>query len=246
MAAQPDDAPAEKLGLALALLVTWLVGYFATAARIDPARAITLRTTLDDVIPFVPQSIYVYGAIYTAMLLPLFTVRCRELFRRVVGGYAFVIGVSLVAFNTMPVTSLGLRPDATALSALGPGRFDIWGVKLCYALDPPLNLFPSLHLGSVTLVALAAGTARRAYGIGGLVVASAVAISICTVKQHWVVDGVAGLVLGVAAWALFVRPYATPRAPGVAYGASGPACYALLHAAAMAGLYGLFRAGVTP
>jgi len=246
MAAPPEDAPAEKLGLALALLVFWLAGYFATAARVDVADAITLRTPLDDAIPFLPVTMYAYAAVYTAMLLPAFTVRCRDLFRRVVIAYAFVIGVSLAFFNAMPVTSLGLRPDAATLAAFDPARFDVWGVRLCYALDPPLNLFPSMHLASVTLVALAAGTARRAYGRVGLVGVAAVAVSICTVKQHWLVDGVAGLALGTAAWALFVRPYPTPRAPGVAYGAAGPASFALLHAGAIAALHGLFRAGYEP
>jgi membrane-associated phospholipid phosphatase len=246
MVAPPEDAPAEKLGLTLALVAFWLAGYFGSAGNIDPAAAKTLRTPLDDAIPFLPATIYVYAAVYTAMLLPAFTVRCRHLFRRVAVAYAFVIGVATVFFHSMPVTSLGLRPDAATLAALDPGRFDVWGVRLCYALDPPVNLFPSMHLASVTLVALAAGTARRSYGVAALALTLAVAVSISTVKQHWVVDGVAGLALGLAAWALFVRGYATPRAPGVAYGLGGPASYALLHGGAVLALYALFRAGVGP
>lgn len=243
MATSPEDAPVEKLGLALALLAFWLVGYFGTAGRLDLATAGTFRTVLDDAIPFLPVTIYAYAAVYTAMLLPAFTVRCRRLFRRVCLAYACVIAVSLALFNAMPITSLGLRPDDADLAALAPERFDVWGVRLCYALDPPLNLFPSLHLASVTLVSLAAWTARPIYGAMGLVLTAAVAISICTVKQHWVVDGVAGLGLGAGAWALFVRPYPSPGGPGVAYGARGPAGYALLHASAMAVLYLLFRSG---
>jgi len=246
MAAPPEDAPAEKLGLALALLALWFAGYFGTATFVDPTTARTLRTPLDDAIPFLPATIYVYAAVYTAMLLPAFTVRCRHLFRRVVAAYALVIGASIVFFNALPVTSLGLRADAAALAALAPGRFDVWGVRLCYALDPPLNLFPSMHLASVTLVALAAGTARRSYGVAGLVLTLAVAISICTVKQHYLADGIAGLALGVAAWALFVRGYPRPCEPGVAYGVAGPASYALFHAGAVLVLYGLFLAGVGP
>jgi len=246
MVAPPEDAPAEKVGWTLALLALWLAGYFGTASFVDPATARSLQTPLDDAIPFLPGTIYVYAAVYTGMLVPVFTVRCRHLFRRVVAAYALVIGASVLFFNAMPVSAIGLRADPATLAALGPGRFDVWGVRLCYSLDPPLNLFPSMHLASVVLVALTAWTARRSYGVVGLALALGVAISICTVKQHFVADGIAGFVLGGAAWALFVRGYPRPRAPGVAYGLAGPASYALFHGGAMLALYGLYRAGVGP
>ncbi|HVP27994.1 MAG TPA: phosphatase PAP2 family protein [Myxococcota bacterium] len=242
----PEDAPAEKLALAAMVVLLWVAGYFGAAARIDPTAARVLRTPVDDAIPFLPATIYLYTAVYTAMLLPLFTVRCKRLFRRVVAAYGLVLAASLLCFVTWPVTSLGLRPDPSLLDRLSAVRFDVWGVRLCYALDPPVNLFPSLHLASVTLVALTAGTARRSYGAVGLVLVAGVGASICTVKQHWVVDGLAGLALGGGAWALVVRPYARPREPGVAYGMGGPLSFGLLHGSALLVLYALFASGFRP
>ena len=113
-------------------------------------------------------------------------------------------------------------------------------------LDPPYNLFPSVHLAIVTLAALVALKARRVYGAMALVAAGLVAVSIYATKQHFLVDGVAGVMLAVAAYAIFVRTHCSNPGETLAYGWKGPACYAALHAAFTLLLYGAFRAGFAP
>jgi len=72
----------EKLALVMLLLIVWASGYYAIALTIDPRAARSLGTALDAAIPFIPATVYLYSWVYTAMLYPLFTVRCIRLFRR--------------------------------------------------------------------------------------------------------------------------------------------------------------------
>jgi hypothetical protein len=83
------------------------------------------------------------------------------LFRRTVLAYALTIAVSLVLFVAVPVTSIGLRVDPATLDVK---RLSPWAVAALYRIDPPFNLFPSLHLSIAVLAAASASKARRVYG----------------------------------------------------------------------------------
>jgi membrane-associated phospholipid phosphatase len=234
-------APRERAALFLVLFAFWAAGYYGVGLTRDPRSAHVLRTALDDAIPFVPATIWIYCCVYTAMLLPLFTVRCPLLFRRVALAYAFVIGCSAVCFAVFPVTSAGFRPE---LAALPDTPFHVWGLKLNLFLDPPVNLFPSLHLSIATLAAWIAFKVRRTYGVLAFALTAAIAVSVLTLKQHYWVDAVAGFALGSGAYALFVRRGATHE--HAAYGWGGPLAYVAFHAGVIVLLGALYRAGVRP
>jgi hypothetical protein len=235
----------EKLAFAGLLLIFWACGYYAIALTTDPQAARSLGTAFDAAIPFLPVTVYLYSWVYTAMLYPLFTVRCIRLFRRVALAYSLVIAISFVVFRLFPVTSLGFRPEPGLLQ---DHSFYEWGVRLNFLLDPPFNLFPSLHLSIATLVALTAWKVRPAYGAIALFMVSGIAVAVLTLKQHFLADGVAGIALGVASYGVLVRPYRLGNLPPqeVAYGWAGPAGYLVLHTIVLAGLYVLYRAGVRP
>ncbi len=241
-------AARERAMLAAVLVLAWLSGYYAIAAVVDPSRARDLRTPLDAAIPFVPEWILGYSWVYTAIALPLFTIRCRRLFRQVAIAYAALLAVSFVCFLAFPVSSSGFRPDDSAIAAFGAERFLIWGLRLNFRLDPPVNLFPSLHLSSITLVALACGQARRDFGCFAGGIAVVVGLSLVLLKQHYLADLAFGLVLGAAIWASLVRSRGC--APGgersCAYGWRGPLAYLTLHALVIAGLWLAFRLGLPP
>jgi hypothetical protein len=219
-------------------LLLFVAGYFGVGSTIDPSRARELRTVLDGRIPFIAHSVWFYLGVFPASLLPLFVVRCPRLFRRAMLSYAIAIAASLLVFVAMPVTSIGLRTDVSSLDAT---RFSAWAVSTLYAIDPPFNLFPSLHLSIALLAASAAWKARRAYGAAALMSLAPVAASICTVKQHFVWDGIGGGALAAVVHAAVLRPY-RPE-PGIDPASSwrGPAAYGALLAAAYAGLYLGFR-----
>jgi membrane-associated phospholipid phosphatase len=228
----------ERAALTLGVLALFVAGYFGVGRNIDPARARELATSLDGRIPFIARSVWVYLWVFPASLLPLFLVRCPRLFRRAMLSYGIAIVVSLAVFAAMPVTSIGLRMDRSTLDVTHASP---WAVSVLYAVDPPLNLFPSLHLSIAMLASLAAGKARRSYGAAAFVGVVLVAASICTVKQHFVLDGLGGAALAAVIYAAVLRPYRPDPGIDPAYGWPGPAAYTALLAVLYGGLYLGFR-----
>lgn len=231
--------PLERALLAGSVIALFVAGYFGIGLRTPPTTVRELRLPLDAAIPFLPGTIWIYLWLFPASLLPLFLIRDRDLFRRTIAAYAVVIAVSLVVFAAYPVTSKGLRADPASLDLT---RISPWTVALLYRLDPPYNLFPSLHLSVAALAALSAWTAHRGYGAAVAVGVVLIAISICTVKQHFALDGVGGLALAGAAYAVLIRPWAPHPGETPAYGWRGPAAYVVLVAAMYAGFVVAFLA----
>lgn len=229
---------ARRAALSIGVATFFVVGYFGVGRSIDPRSARDLATALDHRIPFLAASVWVYLWVFPASLLPLFLVRCPDLFRRTLLAYALAIAASLALFVAIPVTAIGLRVDPGTLDLQ---RLSPWAVSLLYHVDPPFNLFPSLHLSIALLAALSAWKARRGYGAAAFVGTALIAVSICTVKQHFVVDGVGGAALAAAVYAVVLRPYAPRRGVDPAYGWRGPAAYAGLLIAVYTGLYAGFR-----
>jgi membrane-associated phospholipid phosphatase len=67
-----------------------------------------------------------------------------------------------------------------------------------------------------------------------------IGVSICTVKQHFVLDAVGGAALAALVYAFVLRPYEPPPGTDPAYGWPGPAAYVLLLVAVYAGFYAGF------
>jgi len=225
--------------LTIGVVAFFLAGYFGVGRYVDPASARDLGSALDRRIPFIAASVWVYLWVFPASLLPLFLVRCPRLFQRTLLAYGLAIGASLFVFVAFPVTSIALRADQAALDVT---RFSPWAVALLYRLDPPVNLFPSLHLSIAGLAALSAWKAKRAYGAAAFVGVALIGLSICTVKQHFVLDGVGGAVLAAILYALVLRPYAPEPGTDPAFGWRGPAAYLVLLVAVYAGFYAGFAA----
>ncbi len=248
----PHDVPTSlrvtvirRVTLALSVITAMIAGYGVIGHVVDPHVARELRSPFDNAIPFLPWTVYLYSWVYTSGLYPTFVVRNERLFARVVAAYLTVIAVSLTTFMAFPVSSVALRPDVSTLQL---GTLAGWGVRLTYFVDPPYNLFPSLHLSIAVLAALAAGAARPLWGWLAAPLVVAIAFSICTMKQHFIVDGVAGLVLAMAAWALLVRPFRADAEPTseLAYGWRGPVAYLCFHGAVYGTLIIMYLAGFAP
>jgi len=219
----------KRAPLIAAVVAFFVIGYYTLGLHTDPARAHTLRTRLDDAIPFVAWTIFGYAWSYTFALLPVFVVRSHELFRRTVYAYLAAMAFAFACFAIYPVTSVGFRPD---LATLEDGGLITWAAHFNFSADPPYNLFPSLHLATATITAYSVWKARRLFGVFAFAIAAVIAISICTCKQHFIADGVAGLVLAGVLSAWLLRPYRTELVPMAerAYCWRGFAGYLAFHA----------------
>jgi len=235
------SARGERLGLALGLVAFFLLGYFGLglARATEPGR--DLATAADAWLPWVPGSVWVYASAIPMAFAPLLFVRSRTLYRRTIAALAAVIATSLVCFALLPVTTADLRPDPSALR--GPG-FTAWVLRFLYGLDPPRNAFPSLHLAIGTVIVRSASRGDPLLGAAGIAWLAALALSASTVKQHFVVDTAAGVVLGAIAAGMIARPAAREAASR----GSRRGALALLGVVALfyAGLYATYRTGAQP
>lgn len=233
----------ERLAVTLAFFAFAFGGYFAIAAATDPTAAASLATPLDRHVPFLPASIVAYAAVYVMITLPVFLVESRSLFRRVVATYLLMVVVCWLCFLLFPVSGASLRPD---LDGVATHPFLLWGLRLSYGLDPPVNLFPSLHLAGATLAALSVGKARLRDGLVAGVLVLPVAVSVCTVKQHYWVDAVAGVALAFACFALVLWRFETPPGEQLSRGRAGWVGFGTLVAAFYGSLFVAWRAGLEP
>ena len=198
----------EKLALSAALVALFVGGYYAIGHAQDPARAHILATRFDRALPYAPAWMFVYGGVYTALLLPLFVVKHAGLFRRVAAAYLVTLVVSFATFLVYPVTTRGFRPEVATLDAR---IFWQWGAALNYTLDPPLNSFPSLHVGTMTLATLIALKVDRLVGLFASAIALLIALSTMLVKQHYLADVLAGAAVAFFAYNFFIARWDASR-----------------------------------
>jgi membrane-associated phospholipid phosphatase len=216
----------------------FIAGYFGVGYSTNPAQARELVSSLDKQIPFVALSVWVYLLIFPSALVPLFVVRCPRLFRRTALAYASVIAISLICFAAFPVTSVRLRVAPELLDLAYPSN---WAVSVLYSLDPPYNLFPSLHLSIASLAAYSAWKATRLLGVVAFVSVGFIGISVCTVKQHILLDVLGGLALAALAGAVILHPYRRQGSLEPAYSWRGPALYLILLILIYSGFYVAYR-----
>ena len=148
-------------------------------------------TWLDQNIPFLPQTGWIYILIYVVPISALvFVRRTQHLFRMLV---AFVSSSTLCFLVFFWFPTQIVRPPLVSES---------WGslpLYFVYSIDRPFNCFPSLHVVYAFLTAEFVRRERRYYGYVLYVVACLISVSTLTTKQHYSWDVLAGMLLaGVA------------------------------------------------
>jgi membrane-associated phospholipid phosphatase len=205
-AAQPASdiaSPAYKwaVGGALALLQSFV--YFGIGRLHLNRSTELLRTRLDDAIPFWPWTAWCYLPFYAGVfLIAIAGIRRRLLFKRALT--AVFIVMSIGALGHIFIGAEYPRP------VLHPPYANIseWFLASVQRIDPPGNVFPSLHVAHTTMLALILLKDRPRLGRVALAMATALALSTLTTKQHFVADVVSGYAL-----ALFGRWFALRKLP---------------------------------
>jgi membrane-associated phospholipid phosphatase len=183
---------------AAALTLLFAMVYGATN-WISQQRSETYRvfTDWELTLPFVPQLVFVYFSIFFVFWLPLFTVERHEV-RPLAGAFALATSIAGVCFLLFP-TRLGfVRPS------LVPGYEPIFSTL--YAIDLPYNTLPSLHVAYSTLAMLTFVSAvdDRLTRVALTLWLAAMVASVVLIHQHHIADVVAGLVLGLVCYRVFV------------------------------------------
>jgi hypothetical protein len=228
----------EKALLALGLLILFGGGYFGIGYLTDPARTHSLAVPFDLALPFKPAWVWVYVWVIPAAVAPVFLVRSQPLYRRAILAYALTIAIACLVFIVYPVSAADLRSQAT----LDIAQFSDRMVAVLYRVDPAANAFPSLHLALVTLAALAAWKASRMLGLLLGFSVPAVAIAVLLVKQHFLLDAMAGIGLALLIGAPLIASYQPASGENVGYSWRGAAVFLafVLFSYAVVSLIGLW------
>ena len=191
----------------MVLLVSLVPFYLVIADRAKAGPVYTPVRALDRLLPLAPMWALVYGALYAFLImLPVFVVQQEDLIRRTVWAYITVWTIAYVGFLLYP--TVAPRSD----TVVGEG-FAVWGLRSLYGADPPYNCFPSIHVAHSFVSALACYRVHRTLGVVALICASLVAISTLLTKQHYVADLIAGILLALAAYGLFLRGHSRAHVP---------------------------------
>ena len=190
--------------LLLSAFAVLVAMYFVVAAATRGRVVFVPERAIDRELPLRPAWTPVYLSMWIFSLLPVTVVRGAELRRRTILSYLTSVITAYIVFLLYP--TVAPRPADV------PGDGVItWSLRTLYAIDPPYNCFPSLHVAYAFLAALSTYRVRRGLGIAALMWAVVIAISTLFIKQHYVADIVAGALLAVVAHAICVhRPTANP------------------------------------
>lgn len=181
----------------LIFYAVWLLSFatVGTFASKLPTRDIT--SALDRHIPLVADFIWLYELCYIFPFFPLLVLKDWHQFNRAL--LAVIIGnlLAFVVYLAFPIAFP--RPE------LGKGLSEsILALEYRFDFKPGANKLPSLHVAFTWIVYLACRRQRlsRLGESAVFTIAAFITISTVFVKQHLVIDAVAGCVWAGGAWGL--------------------------------------------
>jgi membrane-associated phospholipid phosphatase len=148
-----------------------------------------LVTPLDEHVPLVPAAVWLYLSWYPICAVGLFA--GRTTLRRTYCAYTLAFLACLVGYLVVPVSIVRPTiPDGAGLS--------LAMLRALYAVDPPVNVFPSFHAAIAAILwRLRPGSRIASVAVSAWTVG--LCISCVLTKQHYVLDVMAGFVVGVLA-----------------------------------------------
>lgn len=188
----PAASPGYKWTRALATAALQSVIYFGVGHANLSRSPVMLETAIDRALPLWTWTVWLYLPFYAAIfLLAIAGIRSRALFDRALLGVLVTMGIGLAGH-------LLVRAEYPRPSLGSPSNVSEAFLAWVHRIDPPGNVFPSLHVAHTTALALILTFERRTLGAVALVMAALLAASTLTTKQHFVADVAAGLAIGVA------------------------------------------------
>lgn len=154
----------------------------------------TLFSPIDYYIPFISAFAIFYVFIFYPFIL--FTIGYFVYIRpekadRFFSALFLIYAVSFITYIVFPV--MMIRPNPNSL----PKDFLSQVMKKYYESDPPLNCFPSLHAALSTIAAYYLSKEKPKYRIIFWFIATCIILSTLFVRQHVIVDEIAGFALSL-------------------------------------------------
>jgi membrane-associated phospholipid phosphatase len=183
---------AAKWAASLTLVVA-CSSIYAFTGKLQFARSAFLLTPLDEAIPLLPFTSFFYMPFFAGIFI-MCTVFSKdaELYRRAVVAICVnaAVGAACHVLVAAEYPRPTLREPLDSLSL----RF----LALIYEVDPPNNVFPSMHVALSTTCAVFLYKSRRRIGLLSLLMSVVLAASTLTTKQHFIADVFGGYALSFA------------------------------------------------
>lgn len=182
----------------------FLVGYFAAGYLacnwFNAQRGVyyDVGFGFENSIPFLPAFILGYLCVYGSMIYMYFLADEITFWRRTAVSMLVMTTMAFVVFLMFPV-KMALRPDIATIEG---GGIIGWLTRFYFVIDKPYNAFPSLHVAYPTLVTLLVWRRRPLARWILLAMTFITAVSVVLVKQHYISDVIAGLILAVVCFAV--------------------------------------------
>jgi len=194
----------QAIKLASALCVGGIVFlHFRGVAKLtlDRSYDYDLSTAIDALVPLLPWTWWLYLPVYLlSILAAVLAARDRRTFFRCLAAFILAEIFSSCIFFLVP--SSFPRPEGLRGTGLTPDLLSwMWQV------DPPNNTFPSMHVALVVLVALGLWEELNPLRYLNTALAVAIVASIHTVKQHYVIDSIGGVVMAIGCFTIVFRLY---------------------------------------
>ncbi len=206
--AGPLASPAYRWSLGLALALLQSAVYFGIGHAHLTRSTELLRTRLDDAIPFWPWTAWCYLPFYAGtFLIAIGGFRHKRLFDRT--AVAVVAVMCLGALGHLFVGAEYPRPVLVPPYPNLSYAFMAW----VQHIDPPGNVFPSLHVAHTSMLAFLLLRDRPRLGRVALVMATLLALSTLTTKQHFIADVLGGYTLAFLGRAFALSSIGSKRLP---------------------------------
>ena len=181
----------SRLFSVLACLALNSLVYWGTQALAANRTLIDMTTALDRMIPFDPRWVLIYVACYAYWAVGYVLMARQDNWYTVMTGEVLAKLLCGVFFLLIPTTNI--RPEIT-----GTGLTD-WLMGLIYRMDPPLDLFPSIHCMESWICfrgILGQKNIPKWYQAFSGVFTLLVCLSTLFTRQHVIADVIAGVLLG--------------------------------------------------
>jgi len=167
----------------------------------DPSRAVFLKLPIDSAIPLLPPLVLFYlFFLWYALATFGYTWYDRKLFSKVILSWVFLMTVSCAIYVAFPTGVI--KPPFIPHNILGE-----WTLLVQNA-SSQFNALPSLHASGAVLALLTLFHFKKGKIIAPFIMATLA--STVMLKQHFIVDIIAGIALGIFVYILFFRINKTP------------------------------------
>lgn len=140
-------------------------------------------------IPFIDWTIWIYISDYLYIGLVFMMLKNKENMNKIFYSQMLMLFFAMIIFFMLPTAYP--RPEIEYIGFSG------WMIKVLYSSDTPGNACPSIHVAMTFLAGFGFIKEQKRLFIPFMVWAVLISLSTLTVKQHYVVDIIAGFTMAV-------------------------------------------------